>query len=99
MLENGLEIETQLDAVDALDQLASTLRGLGFMCVALCDSPSVVDEDVFGLIADIAYYCAQTSEKASGAIYACGKSVDLAPDALRPSRSIAQNSIEVKEAA
>lgn len=78
MLENGMKIDTQLDAIDALNQLASTLRGLGFMCVALCEDPSVKDEDVFGLISDIVCYCAETSKKASAAIYeSCGSTAPV----------------------
>lgn len=81
MLENGMKIDTQMDAIDALNQLASTLRGLGFMCVALCEDPSVKDEDVFGLISDVAYYCAETSKKASAAIYESCNSIAPVSDA------------------
>lgn len=70
MIDVKTEIKTQLDAFDALDHTASMLRGLGFLCVSLCDSPCVIDEDTFGLIADIAYHCSDIEARASEIIYA-----------------------------
>lgn len=70
MIDVKSEIETQLDAIDALDHTSSMLRGLGFLCVALCESPSVIDEDTCGLIADIVYHCSDIEAKASEIIYA-----------------------------
>lgn len=70
MFDCKLQLETPLDAIDALDQLSSTLRGLGFMSIALCEDSSVADEHVFGLIADIVYQCADVGERASEIIYA-----------------------------
>ncbi len=70
MLDVKSEMKDQLDAIDALDHTASMLRGLGFICIALCESPSVIDEDTCGLIADIAYHCANIETKASEIIYA-----------------------------
>lgn len=70
MFDCELRLETPLDAIDALDQLSSTLRGLGFMSIALCEETSVADEHVFGLIADIVYQCADVGKRASEIICA-----------------------------
>lgn len=70
MFDCELQLETPLDAIDALDQLPSSLRGLGFMSIALCEETSVADEHVFGLIADIVYQCADVGERASEIICA-----------------------------
>lgn len=70
MFDCELQLETPLDAIDALDQLSSTLRGLGFMSIALCEDSSVADEHVFGLITDIVYQCADVGERASEIISA-----------------------------
>lgn len=69
-MKSEIRIESQLDAIDALDHTASMLRGLGFLCIALCECPSVIDDDVCGLIADLVYYCSDVEKKASGVLYA-----------------------------
>ncbi|MEI3376403.1 MAG: hypothetical protein V8R08_00940 [Coriobacteriales bacterium] len=70
MFDYESEIKTPLDTIDALGQMSSTLRGLGFMSIALCEERAVADEDTFGLIADIVYHCARIGEKASEVICA-----------------------------
>lgn len=70
MIELNPTIETQLDAVNALNNTTSMLKGLWSICIALCECPSVLEEDACGLIADIVYYCSDINEKASDVIYA-----------------------------
>ena len=70
MFDYASEIETPLDTIDALRQMSSTLRGLGFMSIALCEEHAVADEDTFGLIADIVYHCAHIGKRASEVICA-----------------------------
>lgn len=86
---NEIKIETQLDAIDALNDVASTLRGLGFLSVSLCESPSVVDEDVFGLFANILYYCADVEDQASSVF--CGSRKSASSEAPMPSNLISAN--------
>lgn len=64
MFRIDTKIESSLDAYDALNEASSTLRGLGFIGIALCESSSVIDEDVCALIANLAYYCAEVTHKA-----------------------------------
>lgn len=94
---NEIKIETQLDAIDALNDVASTLRGLGFLSVSFCESPSVVDEDVFGLFANILYYCADVESQASNVLHAPRKSASSEVPAL--SNLISANSVTAQKLA
>lgn len=68
MFDCEIKVETKLDAIDTLDQIISKLRGLGYLCVGLCADSSASEEDMFALIADIAYQCAEAGELASKVI-------------------------------
>lgn len=94
---NEIEIETQLDAIDALNDVASTLRGLGFLSVSLCESPSVVDEDVFGLFANILYYCADVEDQASSVF--CESRKNVSSEAPAFSSLISANSVTAQKLA
>lgn len=92
-----IRIETRLDAIDALDQMSSTLRGLGFLSVSLCESSSVVDEDVFGLFSNILYYCADIEAQASNVL--CPANKDLRNESLAHLNCISTNSATAQKLA
>ncbi len=65
MFGTEIEMNTPLDAVDSLDRMTATLKGLELLCIAACENPLTVNENTFGLLADIVHQCSSMGEKAS----------------------------------
>ncbi|NHM13327.1 hypothetical protein [Xiamenia xianingshaonis] len=65
MFGTEIEMTTPLDAVDSLDHMTAMLKGLEMLCIAACENPLTVNENTFGLLADIVHQCSHMGEKAS----------------------------------